>query len=319
MIRDQPLTLGSILPTHSSLLAAWFKKLNRKTTIQKVALRATLGAIGINGHVERVQPNFLTLGGSATPDRQRVYLKADARIRRLWMIFGAYDSYRDNLGMTRTRTTYNVTEEIGLRRMRAFGRNSLNISASVRKRNVTSSDNSVENTSNRVKLGVTDRFFEVVDARGEVEKIVDRNYRSTDSPAPNYLYSVGIASRHEWGKWHVNPSVDYGRQENRNLALSGFDVTEFVRLNIFGNDDRNSQLGLNHEFNTTNVRTPSGDARLNRTQLWWQIAPGWLNGGSVRFEVNNNVFKFEDSTRDYRERIGKVVFQWNLERSATTR
>jgi len=96
--------------------------------------------------------------------------------------FGAYDAYATNLGYDRARTTYNVTRAVaphaGIRPHR------WNIRPPIA--GEVSSSTIPCRTLQQVKLGVTDRLYEVVDVRGELEKIVDRNYRSADSP-PNTL------------------------------------------------------------------------------------------------------------------------------------
>ena len=285
-------------------------------TAHKLTLRSSVGIVNIDGNLERVQPDFLTLGGSATPDRQREYLKVDARIARLWGLYGSFDRTRDNLAERLTRTTHNLSEEIGLRRQRAFDRNTLSISTSLRRREIETSDSATLRTSNRFKVSVTDRFFDVADFRSEYEKILDRDYRTASQTNANYLFNFAISSRHQVGSWQLNPGIEYGVQDNQNRTLGGWDLTEYTRLAFFGNNERGSQFGVNYDRNITNLRTVGGDARLNRATAWWQTSPGWLNGGSLRFEVTDNLYKFEDSNRDYREQLGRMVVQWSLERAS---
>ena len=189
------------------------------------------------------------------------------------------------------------------------------ISASVRRREIETSDSATLRTSNRLKFSVTDRFFEVVDFRSDYEKILDRDYRAATASNANYTFNMALSSRHQFGAWQINPSIEYGVQDNQNRTLGGWDLTEYTRFALFGNSEGGSQFGVNHDHNATNVRTLGGDARLNRSAVWWQTAPGWLNGGSLRFEVTDNVYKFEDTNRDYRERIGRMIVQWALERA----
>ena len=167
-----------------------------------------------------------------------------------------------------------------------------------------------------MKLRVADRFFDVVDVRADFENVYDRNYKTTPEASRNHNFSLAVSSRHQYGKWQINPGIEYGVQDNQNLALNGFDVTQFTRLNVNASNGAGSQAGGSYDYNSTNVRTINGDARLNRAMLFWQTAPAWLNGGTLRFETSDNIYKFEDSSRDYREQIARVVMQWALERPA---
>lgn len=280
----------------------------------KANLRASLGAVTIDGTLERANTDFSSLAGSATSDRMHGYLKADARIANVWGVFGIYDRYYNNLDARLAFRTTNVSEEVGVRRLRAFGRRSLSMSVSLRRRLTETTDDSTDRRSDQVKLRVADRYFDIVDVRADFENVYDRNYKTTPSAARNHNFSLAVSSRHQYGKWQINPGIEYGVQDNQNLALNGFDVSQFTRLNVNASNGAGIQAGGSYDYNSTNVRTVNGDARLNRAMLFWQTAPAWLNGGTLRFESSDNIYKFEDSSRDYREQIARVVIQWALER-----
>lgn len=282
-------------------------------TADRVALRGAWGILNFDGNLEHVSPNFMTLAGSATADRWHGYGRGDVRLGRLWSLFGVYDYYRDNLNGQLARTTTNETVEAGFRRLRAFDRQTLSLSLSARQRLATSNDAAVNRRSDRWRAGMADRYFDVVDVRANVEGALDLNLAGATSKGKQHLFNVSASSRMEMKGWQVAPAVEVGYQDSLNLTAGNYDVSKYVRLSLIGVHGERDQLGLDIDHNSTLLRTPNGDAMLNRVRVYWQTIPAWMQGGNVRMELANNNYRFDDFTRNYNEALARVVFQWHLD------
>ncbi len=287
----------------------------------KFALRASLGDTNIDGQAERVMPDFMTLAGGATPDRARLYGKVETRIANVWSVFGIYDRYNDNLGDRVANTTYNSSVETGFKRLRAFDRRNMAIALSYRWRGMENTDRSVKRHSDRVKVRISDRFEDVIDFRADWERIIDRNHRVDPSGTSNNIYGFSVNSRHEFGKWLIKPSAELNTQENQNHSApaGGFDVTKITRTAITAEKDNNTQLGMLWDRNLAYMRSVFSDSRLTRFTTFMQFQPSWLDNGIVKFEATSNQYTFSDASRDYREKIGRVILQWNLEKQIKNR
>ena len=67
----------------------------------------------------------------------------------MWGVFGIYDRYYDNLARNSQRRTYNVSEEVGVRRLASLDRRSLSMSVSLRRRLTETTDDSTDRRSTR--------------------------------------------------------------------------------------------------------------------------------------------------------------------------
>ncbi len=287
----------------------------------KASLRATLGDTNIDAQYERVTPDFMTLAGGATPDRLRLYGKAETRIANVWSVFGTVDRYNDNLGDRLANTTYNTSVEAGFKRLRAFDRRNMSIALSYRWRNTENTDRSVKRDSDRVKLRVADRYYDVVDLKADWERVIDRNHQVQPSSAANNMYGFSVNSRHEFGKWLVKPTLEFTTQENQNLtaALGGNDVTKVTRMAITADHADSSQVGVSWDRNLAYMRSVFSDSQLNRFNAYWQTKPSWLDNGLIKLEVSNNQYTFSDNSRDYREQLVRCILQWNFEKQSRSR
>jgi hypothetical protein len=287
----------------------------------KLALRASIESTNIDAQAERVTPDFMTLAGGATADRLRLYGKVETRIANVWSVFGILDRYNDNLGDRQRNTTYNTSIETGFKRLRAFGRRNMAVAVSYRYRSTENTDRSVKRDSDRVKLRFSDRYHEVVDLKADWERIIDRNHKVDPSSAQNNMYGFSINSRHEAGNWLIRPSFEFSAQENQNHSapMGGFDITKVTRMAIYGDRNDNSQIGVQWDRNLAYMRSVFSDSQLNRFNAYWQLQPAWLDNGSLKFELLNSQYIFSDSNRDYREKIARVVLQWNFEKQSKPR
>jgi hypothetical protein len=286
----------------------------RSGSAHKLVLRAALKDINLDGQVERVASDFISRGGGATPDRLRYYAKADYKLTREWRLFAIFDDYRDNLDGRLSATTAVTTWETGVKRSRAFGRRHMNVALSWRNRDKELSDASFSQRTNRIKLRVNDRWAEDYDWRVEVERILDRD-RRTASGAASTLFDLGLGYRHRIeNSWELRADVDVGRQENGTLNAAGSDVSNLLRLGLTADRGDGTVFGLSFERNAADLFAAASDNRHKRGAISWQSTPAWLHGGSVRLEYADFIHRFEQAAaNNYRERVFKVLFQWNLD------
>lgn len=281
----------------------------------KLVLRAVLKDLKLDGQVERVSPDFYSLGGGATQDRLRWYLKGDYRINKDWRAFLIYDDWRDNLADQRPTTTETTTWEAGVRKARLFDRRHMNLSVSWRNKAVETGDGSRDSVSDRIKLKLNDRVGQDFDWRAELEYVLDDD-RVRGSDADSYLFDFGLGWRRRLESgWDVRANLDLGRQENETVGVNGRDISDRLRLALSASREDGTLFGGFYEYTSADLIVANADNRHNRASLYWQTRPAWLKNGSLRFELNDYQHTFtQDASRDYRERIAKVSLQWNFER-----
>jgi hypothetical protein len=280
----------------------------------RVELRTSLGDLRLDGRVERVSPDFYSLGGGATRDRLRWHTRGEYRLNRDWRIFLTYDDWRDNLAGQRPATTENTTWEAGVRKARLFDRRHLNLSTSWRIRAVETSDARRNSVSDRIKIGLNDRIGPAFDWRAELEYILDDD-RVAVSDADSYLFDVGLGWRQRFKDiWDMRANLDFGRQENETVRVTGRDISNRLRLSLSASREGGMTIGGFYEYGMADLIAATADNRYNRAGLFWQISPAWLKDGSLRFELSDFQYTFtQDASRDYREQIAKVSLRWDFE------
>ncbi|MBV5345497.1 MAG: hypothetical protein JZU63_08210 [Rhodoferax sp.] len=290
---------------------------NKTGSAHKLVARASLKDINLDGHVERVTPDFMSLGGGATPDRMRYYMKADYKLNRDWRLFAVYDSYSDNLANQKPVTTDVTTRELGFKRAQAFGRRYMNVALSWRDKLNKTSDSSADRTTNRIKLKINDRVGDKYDWRAEVEQILDNDHIKSQD-ATSTLYDFGLSYRSRGNeKWEIRGDVDLGRQENGALGIAGTDVSQRLRLALNADRGNGTVFGASLERNAADLVAALADNRHLRASVYWQSKPTWLKDGSMKLEYADFVHSFtENALNDYRERVLKLTLVWNFQKEA---
>lgn len=284
-------------------------------TAHKILLRAALKDLKLDGQVERVSPDFYSLGGGATQDRLRWYLKGDYRVNKDWRVFLIYDDWRDNLADQRPTTTETTTWEAGLRKARLLDRRHMNLSMSWRNKAVETGDGSRDSVSDRIKIKLNDRLGQDFDWRAELEYILDDD-RVRASDADSYLFDFGLGWRRRLeSEWDVRLNLDLGRQENETVSVVGRDVSDRLRISFSAGRENGTLFGGFYEYNAADLVAANADNRHNRASVYWQTRPDWLKNGHLRFEVSDYIHTFtQDASRDYREQIVKLSLHWNYDR-----
>jgi hypothetical protein len=289
--------------------------IHQSGSAHKLALRAALKEINLDAQVERVETDFLSKAGGATPDRLRYYLKADYKLTRDWRVFAIYDDYRDNLNSQKIATTDVTTRELGFKRARAFNRRHMNIALSLRDRLNTLSDGSGNQTTNRIKLKINDRVAEDYDWRAELEQILDKD-RVKSFAATSTLYDFGVSYRSRaQGKWDIRADFDVGRQENESLGIVGTDASERIRLALNADRGNGTVFGVSIERNTADLVALLADNRHVRGSIYWQSKPAWIKDGSMKLEYVDFIHTFmQNPINDYHEQVLKLTLVWNFQK-----
>lgn len=297
--------------------AAGAAAVNQTGSAHKLALRAALKAINLDGHIERVAPDFISRGGGATADRMRYYLKADYKLDRNWRLFAIYDDYEDNLDNQKAATTEVTTWEAGFKRARAFDRRHMNVALSWRNKHKEVSNGGAEQTTDRIKFKINDRVGEHYDWRAEVEHILDKDQR-TAADATSTLFDLGLNVRRRLeNNWDLRANLDLGRQETGTLNTTGSDISDRIRLGLTADKGNGTVFGASLERNTADLVTVLADNRHTRASLYWQSKPAWIKDGSVKLEYADYIHTFTQTpTNDYREKIVKLSLLWNFQKEA---
>jgi hypothetical protein len=282
---------------------------SRNGLANKLSVRAMVGAINLDGRWERVDPDFLSLAGAASPDRQRTSLRADAQIARLWKVFGLVDYSHNNLDGQLPFRTSNTSYEAGVTKRRAFDRRTLTLSGSLRQRSTDLHGGGANSSTDRVKLRATDSVGEV-DLRGDVEFIIDD--RSGSPSSRDTLYNLGASTRREAGRWTFSPGLDIGLQEREN-PTGGLDVVHTARLGLLAEHAPGQLFSLTYDHNDSSTPTAGSNTRVGRWVASWETRPTWLKRGALRLELATNEYRFGNAAGNYRERLGRIVATWPLD------
>ncbi|OYY92417.1 MAG: hypothetical protein B7Y41_15965 [Hydrogenophilales bacterium 28-61-23] len=290
---------------------------NKTGSAHKLTLRAALKNLNLDGHAERVAPDFISRGGGATADRLRYYLKADYKLDRNWRLFAIYDDYEDNLDNQKTATTEVTTWETGFKRARAFSRRHMNIALSWRNKQKEVTDGSSDQTTNRIKFKINDRVAEHYDWYAEIEQILDEDHL-TASDADSKLFDLGLNYRRRLqNNWDIRADLNIGRQETGTLNVSGTDISDRIRLGLTADKGNGTVFGASLERNTADLVAALADNHHNRASLYWQSKPAWIKDGSMKLEYADYIHTFtQNAANDYREKIVKLSLQWNFQKEA---
>lgn len=293
---------------------------HRQGTANRLNFRGAFRTVSVDANVEQVTPNFLTLGGGATTDRQRLFTRADWRMDRVWRFFGSYDYYHNSLDRQLATRTYNEIYEAGVTRSRLLDRKAASLTVSARSRFLWTDDASSTSHSDRIRLKYRDRFLnDALDFGAEYERMLNMDQRGTAlTHLGNNLYNLSFGYRGEINKaWGLRTNLDLGKSEVQNSTTAGYDVMDTARLSVVASHPDSTEIGASYDLGNNSITVVNSSSRQNRAMVYWSQRPPLLNGGSVRAEGSINDYQFDDLTRNYREQLLRLVVNWNLEKKPT--
>jgi len=278
----------------------------------RLAARGRLGRLGVRSRFERIDPDFLTMGGGAANDRMRYNLRTDYRLDQTWSVFAAYDWQRNNLDGDLAGTTRSQIPELGFTARGLFDRRNFTASSSLRRRMVESGGLiDRREHSDRIMMSLQDRFGEV-SVRGEVEWLLNRQRSPQRDRFDDQLYRLVIDSRHllAQGRFDLRPFLTLERQETED-PFSGETIrTHAARLDLRLLAPSDLAYGLSLEAGHTDNDVPGADnTKPRRANANLEYRPPVLRGGHLRLEAGYGDFSFSDKQRNYRERYFQMLVQ----------
>ncbi len=252
---------------------------------------------------ERIAPNFTTLVGSATSDREKAKAKwrykytknITANLGFLW--------FRDNLDGQKTtgRTDY-YKPELGFTFKRLLGR-AYGTTDLAYKLDVTS-NNHTENYNHIVTLNYQDQFFGVLDSDTNLGYTLYDNKMTTVERNNEFTYNTSLSSRHTLGIVVLKPAVYLGGWTQRNeLVVSTDQIYEYSAG--FGLDipdwkiTSNIKAGQNRLDKSVGQDTDKTFASFNLN-----YRPPFLkklNQGMLFFRAKYNDFSYTNADNNFRE------------------
>jgi len=252
---------------------------------------------------ERIAPNFTTLVGSATPDREKAKGKWRYKFNRnvttnlglLW--------FRDNLDGQKTqgRTDY-YKPEVSLTFKRLLGRSSA--VADIAYKLDIASNNNQDNINHITTLNYQDQFFGFLDSDINLGYTWYDNKIQTAARSNEFTYNTSLSSRHTLNMVVLKPAIYWGVWSNRDeLAVSADQVYEYS--GGFGLDIPDWKITSNFKAGQNNLQKSTGqDSTKTFANFSLYYRPSFLdklNQGMLFVRVLVNDFAFKRVDSDYRE------------------
>lgn len=182
-----------------------------KTTIGGSAHKLTAIGDGAPSRVmleyEQVSPDYLTIAGSATPDREKFKAKWRYKYSKDLTITTGYLWYHDDLNEKKAYRTDHYKPEVTFGFKRLFGRQYSSADISYK---IDRTDSSAQHTTDEfVNLNYRDRF-------GEFDSDTNLGYtfydtsRGTTRQEKEFTYNTSLSTRHTAGKFVLKPSMLLG-------------------------------------------------------------------------------------------------------------
>ena len=257
---------------------------------------------------EKTDPEFMTLGGAYTPDRERFKNKFDWRVSRKWKFYMNYEWYRDNLDNQKETTKVTQVGELGARvKGLFFQRKRQSTTIAYRLREVKARDESEKWYTERIKLGLSDRFGKV-NFRGKVEWLF-KNDRVGESDSDKVFYSLMVNTRKRVKeeltlKPYFEVSYDDAHYEKGDVDT----LTQSYRAGVNFQSGKCWMGGLNLELGEMDT-TGGIDSDRKRVHTYLVYLPPRIKDFQIKFDYSYNDYHFSESSSDYIENLFKVSFK----------
>jgi len=257
----------------------------------------TLGKITLE--YENISPEFLTLLGSATKDREKIKFFWKLNVGKKLNIFFNYLGYRNNLDGTGI-TIKNSRPEIGCSIMKLFRRQYSNIDIRFQFENQSSAGS--ETMNNTLNLNYRDRFFGSLDNE---TTILLANY-TTSGNIRNSLESAVTTlfrKRYTKGSYTVRPLGEFSGWTREDKISStkdtrvGFGVGFDFEIPIY-------KFNSTIKINQSNFSPQKGDSMITtgfNLQLNYRLSLKPFNYGLVFIRIVSNDYKSSNESNSFRE------------------
>lgn len=248
---------------------------------------------------ERVSPEFLTLLGSATPDREKFKAKWRYKYSKTISYNFGYLWYRDNLDDQKAERTDHYKPEVGMTVKRLFDRSYSVADLSYKYDRAYNDDRSTKN--HFVNLGYQDRFgiFDSTSNFGVTYYDTSGNQRDEE-----FIYNTSLSTRHTAGELVFKPAIYAGGWTLDNELEDTHDQIWEYSLGL-GLDIPSAKITSNLKVGQNWLNKQEGtDTRKNYARLNVYYRPDLLAGlksSMLYLRAFLNDFDYTTRERDFRE------------------
>jgi hypothetical protein len=251
---------------------------------------------------EKVSPDFQTLLGSATPDREKVKAKWRYKYNKNISINTGFLWFRNNLDGQRAFTTHNYKPEAGITVKKLFNRqySAADFSYKYDRKygDGTSTTDHITNFNYRDRFGIFDSETNL----GYTVYDTETNVRDSRE----YTYNTTVSSRHTVDKLILKPTLYLGGWTASDELADTKDTIYEYSLGL-GIDiphmkiTSNFKAGLNRLDKEAPGTNDSRKAFGNMSIYYRPAVLAKLNQGMLFLRANINDFAYTTGSRDFRE------------------
>ncbi len=264
------------------------------------------------GEFEYVDPDFLSLGGSYTPDRIRTSNELTLWLSRKFSMFLRQDYYRNNLEGDLTRTTRVNSGSIGIKLKRLFHRRRLRLRLSYKIRNNDVSDGGGYKT-HWIRLSGSDTI-KGVRIHGGFHYLFENSYTSDD--LRRFSYNLSLSKRFRKGMVYMKPYIKLSyddtdiRQEDTVLNYSAgmnFYIGRYIQGNVSVDRlETNVLAGIDSETTRYNLNISYLLKGILR-----RVAKG-IKDPRLSMDLRVNDYNYSQGTQSYKETLFKIGLDWGI-------
>lgn len=257
---------------------------------------------------ERVSPEFTTLMGSATPDREKVKAKWRYKYdKNLSANFG-FLWYRDNLNDAKAYTTDHYKPEVGFTLKRLFKRQYAILDMLYKPEKSQRRDGSGPDTTDTLNHVLTMNYR---DRYGMIQSDLNLGYTrySTEEnvrDSNEYLANINLSTRKTYDRYILKPAVYLGAWTSKDELADSRDKIYEYSLNM-GLDLPDKQITSNIRFgqNRLEKSLPGSDdstkSFLDANVYYTPPFLAKLNYGMLYLRVMVNNYRYTSTNNDFRE------------------
>ena len=252
---------------------------------------------------ERVTPDFVTLLGSATADREKFKIKWRYKWTKDVILNTGFLWYRNNLeGQRKDGRTDYYKPEVGIMIKRLFNRK-YSIADISYKLSIAERNDSTEKVDHIINLNYRDRFW-VFDSDTNLTYTSYDNKGTTRSRSKEYTYNTSLNSRHTVGDFILKPTVYLGGWTLRDELSDTSDIIYEYSFGL-GIDIPKYNITSNFKIGENKLEKDVGDdSQKTFGSLNIFYKPKFLklfNDAMIFLRAYINDFRYTTGTRNFRE------------------
>lgn len=278
--------------------------INRDGSALKLEIVGDQDPSRVSLEYERVAPNFMTLTGSATADREKAKAKWRYKASKTITTNLSFLWFHDNLnGMKSQGTTNYYKPEAGITFKSVFGRKYAVVDLSY-KLDYSELREATAKADNIININYRDRFW-LIDTDTNFGFIAYNTLQPTASRRNEFTYNTTLSSRHSFDTVIIAPSVYLGGwRSNDELAETNDQIYEYSggmnvdlpKINVTSS----FKVGQNRLLKTNGDN--SAKIFANASAYWRPVLFEKQNLATLYARYGLNDFSFKATpTRDYRE------------------